>query len=388
MPLSFVTSDRFADHLTPPGHPERLARAHVMQAVTNQWAARGVPVLAPRPARREELLRVHTAAYLDRIALTAGRALRLDPDTFTSPDTADIAALAAGASIVAVDAVLDKQVGPAEEPREPDVSRPRTDVACAIVLVRPPGHHAEAARAMGFCIYNNVAIAAAHALACGLTRVAVVDYDVHHGNGTQRTFYGDPRVLFTSTHQSPFYPGAGAAREAGSAGGEGFTVNAPLEAGATDGDYALVFDRVIVPVLDAFRPELLLVSAGFDAHMRDPLAGMRMSVAGLNDLASRLRQSAVAARCPAVFITEGGYHLKVLGACLDGLARVLLGVAVDEDTAGEAVPVSVGGGRAQAEPLGPDDVPLVEHTTAEPTHRGPAAVDLARIVQKRYWPGL
>jgi acetoin utilization deacetylase AcuC-like enzyme len=381
MPLTLVTSNRFADHLMPPGHPERVARAHVMQAVTEKWAARGVRVLAPRPATRDELLRVHTPAYLDQIAGTAGRAVMLDPDTFTSPDTAEVAALAAGASIVAVDRVLQRP--PDARHRTPDEG-----VASALVLVRPPGHHAEAARAMGFCIYNNIAIATAHALARGLTRVAIVDYDVHHGNGTQWSFYDDRRVLFTSTHQFPFYPGTGSAGETGSASGEGFTVNVPLEAGATDGDYTLVFDRVILPVLEAFGPELLLVSAGFDAHMGDPLGGMCVSVEGFNHLARRLRDFTAAARCPALFITEGGYHLKVLGACLDGLVSVLLEgrAPLARPPADEIVPVN--GGSPDVEPLTPDEVPLVEHATVEPTHRGPAAVELVRSVQKRYWPGL
>ena len=371
--FAIATSDRFADHLTPPGHPERAARAVVMQAVAEHWMTCGVPVLTPRPATREELLRIHAPEYIDRIAATAGRACRLDPDTFTSPDTAEVAALAAGAAIVAVDAVLERRPGP--------------DVDAALVLVRPPGHHAEAARAMGFCIYNNVAIAVAHALARGLARVAVVDYDVHHGNGTQWAFYGDPRVLVASAHQFPFYPGTGSAAEAGSGGGEGFTVNVPLRAGATDGDYALVFDRLVLPVLDAFRPDLIVVSAGFDAHMRDPLAGMRMSVAGFDALARRLREFASSARCPVVFVTEGGYHLKVLGACLDGLVRAF----VSDDVArvsDESRPVPVSGGASDAEPLRPDDAPLVEDLTSAPTDMGRSAIQLVRGVQKRYWPGL
>ncbi len=381
MPLTLVTSSRFADHLMPPGHPERAARAQVMQAVAEKWAARGVQVLAPRPATRDELLRVHTPAYLDQIAGTAGRAVMLDGDTFTSPDTAEVAALAAGAAIIAVDRVLHRPPEARDRP-------PEAEAASALVFVRPPGHHAEADRGMGFCIYNNIAIAVAHALARGLTRVAIVDYDVHHGNGTQWRFYDDRRVLFASMHQFPFYPGTGSAAETGSADGEGFTVNVPLEAGATDGDYALVFDRVILPLLGAFGPELLFVSAGFDAHMGDPLGGMRVSVEGFNHLASRLHDFASAARCPAIFITEGGYHLKALGACLDGLASVLLEgrASVAQPRADEIVPVN--GGSPGVEPLTVDEIPLVEHATARPTHRGPAAIELVRSVQKRYWPGL
>lgn len=404
MSLVIVSSDRFADHLMPPGHPERVARAGVMQAVAAKHASQGVSVLAPRPATREELLRVHAPAYLDGIAAAAGRAVMLDADTFTSPDTAEVAALAAGASIVAVDAVLQGQVGPFDslslaqgrqvgrvgQGGTPDTGHrtPDGSTRSALVLVRPPGHHAEAARAMGFCIYNNIAIAAAHALARGLTRVAIVDYDVHHGNGTQWAFYRDPRVLFVSTHQFPFYPGTGAAGEAGVEQGEGFTLNVPLEAGATDGDYLMVFDGVVLPVLAAFRPELLLVSAGFDGHMRDPLAQMRVSVAGFNQLAARLHAFAASIGCPAVFITEGGYHLKALGACLDGLACVLRGLPVTETPGDELRSAVASGPSPGAEPLSADAAPLVEDAPRESTRRGPAAIDLVRSVQTRYWPGL
>jgi acetoin utilization deacetylase AcuC-like enzyme len=401
MSLTLVFSPRFADHLTPPGHPERAARADVMQAVVAQWSALGVPVLAPRPASREELERIHTPAYLNRIAALAGGATMLDEDTFTSPDTVDVAALAAGAAIVAVDAVLAPQtlgpsdLGPSDHtgagfgPSDPH--RSGSDLLSSLALVRPPGHHAKPGRAMGFCIYNNVAVAAAHALARGLTRVAIVDADVHHGNGTQWAFYDDPRVLAISTHQFPFYPGSGAAEEAGEGEGTGFTLNVPLEAGATDGDYRLVFERVVLPVLDAFGPQLLLVAAGFDAHMRDPIAQMAMSVAGYTALARMLRDVAARRRCPLVFVTEGGYHLRALRACLDGLVGVLDEAAerraealrLDRDAVG-----SDRDGGEQAEPLSPDEAPLVEHETAQPTHRGPAAVALVQSVQKPYWPTL
>ncbi len=395
-----------------------------MQAVASEWTGRGIPILAPRSATREELTRVHTQAYVERIESTSGRAVRLDPDTFTSPDSARVAALAAGAAICAVDAVLDgpgltpgtcdqqpqpgangqrPQHGAYDERLQPEsgdedasgqtaVRRFRASARDggegALVLVRPPGHHATAHRAMGFCIYNNVAVAATHAVARGLARVAIVDYDVHHGNGTQSTFFTDPRVLFISTHQFPFYPGSGAAREAGAGDGAGFTVNVPLAAGSTDGDYALVFDRLIVPILRSYAPQLLLVSAGFDPHMRDPLAGMRMSVAGLNDLARRLSDCARDARCPIVFITEGGYHLKVLGACLDAIAAILNGGFASPAREDDSQPVVVSGGGPEAEPLRADDAPLVEQPTAGCTAYGERALDLVRAVQRSYWPGL
>jgi acetoin utilization deacetylase AcuC-like enzyme len=303
MALALVTSDRFADHLTPPGHPERVERAEAMQVVASRWAARGGLVLEPRPATDEDLARVHDVEHIAAIVRSRGRATMVDPDTFTSPESDDVARLAAGAVLTAVDHVLDATPG-----------------TRAFALVRPPGHHAEAERAMGFCLYNNVAVGAAWARARGLARVAVVDYDVHHGNGTQWMFYEDPHVLFMSSHQYPFYPGSGAVSEIGRGAGAGFTVNLPLEVGATDADFDLVYGAVAIPVLEEFRPELLLVSAGFDAHERDPLAGMRMTADGYGRLTSRLLGLADRL-CDGrvVFVTEGGYDTSALAACCEAV---------------------------------------------------------------------
>jgi acetoin utilization deacetylase AcuC-like enzyme len=303
-----ISTPRFGDHTTPPGHPERPERAEVFDAVVDDWRTRGALVVEPRPATRDELRRVHTDAHIDAIEGTRGRAAMLDPDTFTSPETADLAQLAAGAALTGLEHVLEGRA------------------TRALALVRPPGHHAESTEAMGFCFYNNVAVAAAEALARGLSRVAIVDWDVHHGNGTQHTFESDPRVLFVSTHQFPFYPGTGAAHEIGQGDGRGFTLNVPLEAGATDGDYLHVFEEVITPALDAFRPELVLVSAGFDAHESDPLAHMRMTSGGFGRLARAV--TAVADRYAGgrlLVLTEGGYELAALAESLDAVVRVLAG---------------------------------------------------------------
>jgi len=243
--LTLFTSPIFADHLTPPGHPERVERFEVMQAVAAEFRKKGIAVEEPRAATEGEIGRVHAAEYIAMIKETAGRAVALDPDTFTSPHTWDAVTTAAGAAVSAVDHVLAGGTG-----------------ARAFALVRPPGHHAEHAKAMGFCFFNSIAIAAAHARARGLSRVAIVDYDVHHGNGTQWSFYDDPSVLFVSSHQYPYYPGTGAAGDVGKGAGTGFTVNLPLSAGATDGDYEAAYTRVAIPVLEQFRPELVLISAG------------------------------------------------------------------------------------------------------------------------------
>jgi acetoin utilization deacetylase AcuC-like enzyme len=308
-----VSSSRFADHVTPPGHPESPERADVLEAIAARAKGRGEEVVAPREASRDELLRVHMASHLDAVESTRGHARMIDADTFTSPDTADVAALAAGATVQAVEAVL--------------VPGERSHRAAA-ALVRPPGHHAESGRAMGFCFYNNVAVAAAHARARGMARVAVVDYDVHHGNGTQEMFYADPSVLYISTHQFPFYPGTGAARETGVSDGLGFTVNVPLEAGATDGDYVRVFELGVLPILEEFRPGLILISAGFDAHEQDPLAQMRMTSAGFAWMTTGLREMADrVSDGRVVLVTEGGYALPALGESLDLALGALAGDA-------------------------------------------------------------
>jgi acetoin utilization deacetylase AcuC-like enzyme len=200
----------------------------------------------------------------------------------------------------------------------------------ALVMVRPPGHHAEADRAMGFCFYNSIAVGAAAARARGLSRVAIVDYDVHHGNGTQWMFYDDPRVLFVSSHQYPFYPGTGAADETGRGDGTGYTVNLPLEVGATDADFDLVYREAVIPALERFAPELMLVSAGFDAHELDPLAGMRMTSAGYGQLTARLL-AAADQLCEGriVFVTEGGYDTGALAACCQGVIDLASAASVE-----------------------------------------------------------
>ena len=308
VPLTLITSARFADHLTPPGHPERVERYEVMHTVETEFRRGGGSVIEPRRATEVELARVHDRDYIGLIKETSGRATALDGDTYTSPLTWDVACIAAGAAATAVDHVLDGGRG-----------------TRALALVRPPGHHAERNRAMGFCFFNNIAVAAAHARSRGLNRVAIVDYDVHHGNGTQWSFYDDATTLFISSHQFPFYPGTGAAGDIGTGAGTGFTVNLPIAAGGTDADYDRIYSAVALPVLRQFRPELILISAGFDAHADDPLGGMRLTTAYFGQLTSAI--AAVADECcdgRIVAITEGGYDLRALAesvrACIGALS--------------------------------------------------------------------
>ncbi len=351
MALVLVTSEQFADHVPPPGHPERAERYAAMREVATRWRRAGGRVLEPRAATREELERVHAIGYLDRLAAAAGQRAVLDLDTYMSPGSWTAAVTAAGAALTALEWVLDAG-GPSDVCPTP----PRA----AMALVRPPGHHALRDRAMGFCLLNNLAIAAASALARGFDRIAIVDYDVHHGNGTQWCFYDDPRVVVVSLHQYPYYPHTGAAGECGVRGGEGFTVNVPMAAGATDADYLYVLREVVEPVLAGFRPQLLLVDAGFDAHDLDPLAHMRVTTRGFGQIAARLRASAEACCGGRMVVTlEGGYHLDALRDSLDATVEAL--ATPRPDVSGEPSP---------------------------PTARGRTAVDLVRAAQRRYWPGI
>jgi acetoin utilization deacetylase AcuC-like enzyme len=303
--LGYILDDVFVDHRAPSGHPERPARAEaVRDALTDAGiAARGHHV-ATRPATDDELVRVHAAAYLEELARRVpGKSGWLDPDTYFSPGTWDAACAAAGSTTqLAIDVLHGR-------------------FARGIAVVRPPGHHAMRDRAMGFCLLNNVAAAAAAARAEGAARVAILDWDVHHGNGTQDIFWDDPNLLYLSVHQFPFYPGTGAPTEIGGQNAIGATVNIGLPSGCGDAEYAAVFDHVFLPKLAAFRPDVLLISAGFDAFQHDPLAGMRVTHAGFAAMAHRLRVAADRwSQGRVVAVLEGGYDLDGLGG---GMTSVL-----------------------------------------------------------------
>jgi len=300
MSLVIVSSPRFVDHVTPAGHPERPERAQALEALAASFKEQGGEVVEPRSETDEDLLRVHTQEHIDAIVATRGKATMIDEDTFTSPDSDDIARLAAGGVLTGIDRALDGPKG----------SR-------SLVLVRPPGHHAEADRAMGFCLYSNVAVGAAYARSRGCARVAIVDYDVHHGNGTQWIFYEDPTVLFVSSHQYPFYPGTGAASEKGRGAGHGFTLNIPLDAGAKDDEIERKYAAQVIPAVRNFKPDLLVISAGFDAHEMDPLGQLRMTTEGFGRLTKTLIDLAnEVCEGRAVLVTEGGYDLKALSDSL------------------------------------------------------------------------
>jgi acetoin utilization deacetylase AcuC-like enzyme len=291
--VGFCLDPVFFEHDAGPGHRERPERLAAVRRGLHEAALEDE--LLPLPARaatREELMRVHTAAHVDGLAAAAGRRVRIDSDTAMSPRSHEAAVRAAGAVVEAVERVLGGALDRA---------------FCA---VRPPGHHATRGRAMGFCLLNNVAVGAAAALARGLKRVAVIDFDVHHGNGTQEAFWTDPRVLFISSHQFPFYPGTGALDEVGEGEGRGFTVNLPLPAGTDDAGYSRAYREIVEPIGRAFDPELVLVSAGFDAHRADPLGGMAVTPPGFAELTDVcLAVASGSARGRLVAVLEGGYDV-------------------------------------------------------------------------------
>jgi acetoin utilization deacetylase AcuC-like enzyme len=277
--------------------------------------------LTPRPALLEELERIHTPEYISYVKNKAEKGGGwLDPDTVLSPKSYEAASYAAGGLMVAIEAVM------------------KGEVDNAFALIRPPGHHATRDQAKGFCIFNNMAIATKFALSkFSLNRVLIADFDVHHGNGTQDAFYADPKVLYFSTHQYPFYPGTGWMDETGAGEGEGTTVNFPMAAGWSDEEYLRAFNEVLVPVARRFQPQLILVSAGFDAHWADQLAMMSVSVKGFAQMVVILKEMA-AELCKGrlVFTLEGGYNLQVVASSIKAAFDVLLGNSEVDDPLGKA----------------------------------------------------
>jgi acetoin utilization deacetylase AcuC-like enzyme len=299
-----VYDPRYLEHDMGMGHPESPNRLRaIMQQLEQSGTAARLTRIVPRMAEDEWITQIHSAAYvasLKQHAPASGR-VSLDPDTSMSPGSLTAAYLAAGGALTAVDAIMQREV---------------EHVFCA---VRPPGHHAEARRAMGFCLFNNVAIAARYIQKRhGLSRVLIVDWDVHHGNGTQHSFEDDPSVLFFSTHQYPHYPGTGRESEHGTGAGEGYTINVPMEAGEGDEEYRRVFQKVLVPAADQFKPEFVIISAGFDAHKDDPLASMGLTESGYADLTAIVAGIARRhAQGRILSSLEGGYNLTALAASVD-----------------------------------------------------------------------
>ena len=301
-----VVDDALFDlHGATANHPERPAR---LAAARAGLAAAGLATetLPPVDAARALLERVHEGAYLDQLEGLRGTRGMLDPDTYLAPRSIDAAMRAAGG------------VGALGE------ALARGQARRGIALVRPPGHHALPGRAMGFCLLNNVDVGAEAARGAGARRVAIVDIDVHHGNGTQAIYWRDPDVLYVSTHQHPFYPGTGDARERGDGPGLGTTVNVPLSEGADDAVYAESIAQVVAPALAKFAPSLVLISAGFDAYANDPLAGMTVTPEGFAWMVGAIARAADDVGAPVGMVLEGGYDLSGLESCMRAAARALL----------------------------------------------------------------
>ncbi|MFT3785962.1 MAG: histone deacetylase [Tepidisphaeraceae bacterium] len=321
MTAAFVSSPRFVEHDTGPGHPERADRIRAVHRAVREAGLIDSPdpfpdfelnlgitkqseikyaELVPTPATEANILRVHPQRMIDHVKRFSAAGAVLDQgDTTTCPASFEIALLSAGSAITAVDAVV------------------KGCYQRAFSAARPPGHHAEYQRPMGFCLFNNIAIAARHAqFTYDIERIAIVDFDVHHGNGTQDVFEDDGTVLFISLHQHPdtLYPNSGYAHEVGNDAGRGTTVNLPMNPGSGDDEYADVFDRGVLPALDRFKPQLLLVSAGFDAHIDDPLAAINLTDDGYEMMTRTLVQAANQyAGGKIVSVLEGGYNLRALG---------------------------------------------------------------------------
>jgi len=312
MPRSLLIADdrRFASHRCRRPHPERPERLEAARAGLE--GALPAPLRRPLPLGRasdETIDRVHRPGYAEALKRVLGRGWGdLDRDTYFCPETADATWLAAGAAAAVADALVSN---PGER---------------AIALLRPPGHHARPAAPMGFCLINNVAVAAAAARSAGLERVAIVDWDVHHGNGTQEIFEADPAVLFISLHQHPFYPGSGAPSEIGRGAGRGSTVNVGFPAGTGSEAYGAAFREVVLPALESFDPELVLVSAGYDAHERDPLGELALEAATFAAMTTALNGFCGDSRSLGLLL-EGGYDLRALEASVAATAGALTGAA-------------------------------------------------------------
>lgn len=324
-----------------PENPQRLAV--VYQMIDEDGLSRFLTPIYPREATEKEITAIHTPQYFRKVADTARRrgCVSLDPDTTACPDTFQAAKLAAGGLLVLADAVQERSLDN------------------GFALVRPPGHHAEADRAMGFCIFNNVAIAASHLMEeHGLKKILIIDWDLHHGNATQHQFYDNPHVLYFSTHQAPFYPGTGSVSQTGSGAGAGYTVNVPLAPGAGDYEYYEIFRQILQPLAREFAPEFILLSAGFDIYHHDPLGGMQVTPEGFVQLTRMLIESA-AESCDGrlAAVLEGGYSLEGLRDCVKAVLLELSGHSSME----------------------------IQQLTKNPRYPIDAVIQSVNDIQKQYW---
>jgi len=306
-----VRNDIFIEHLKGMDHPEHPVRLMSIYKRLDRDGLTGQTILMPdRPATREEICWVHSESYYDLLSHTRNaKPFSFDADTWVTGKSFDAAILAAGGGIELVEQIMQEKLDN------------------GFALVRPPGHHALHDRGMGFCILNNVAIAAEYLIRKhGLKRIAIIDFDVHHGNGTEEHFYERSDVLYVSTHQFPFYPGTGGPRDFGQKEGEGFTINLPLPQGQENCDYILAYEKFLLPIVEEYKPEFILVSAGFDTHVKDQLAGMRLSTPAIMQIVEDIDYTAqkICKGRMAMFL-EGGYDPQVLADCVSESIHILLG---------------------------------------------------------------
>lgn len=308
--IGIVSDTLFMNHDTGGYHPESPLRIQYLHSLFAGNDDRQILHVDPVTASAEDIMLNHGRGYIEMISRTSRSEslVDLDPDTVCSPESYDVALRAAGSLIELTRMAIDGQID--------------SGFAC----VRPPGHHARKDDAMGFCLFNNIAVAAHKAIRdFGIEKVAIIDFDVHHGNGTQESFYSDSRVLYFSTHQYPFYPGTGAASETGRGEGAGYTVNCPMRGGKNDGHYMAVYLSILKPLIETFEPGLVLVSAGFDAHGKDPIGGMHLSSECFGAIAAVIRDAAGEVGAPVIYSLEGGYDLHALKDSVHHVIRVLKG---------------------------------------------------------------
>ncbi len=308
--IGVVSDPVFMQHDTGGYHPESPMRIQFVHSIFAAGDDPDIRLVDPVPAEEDDVVLNHGRAYVEKVRrlCDADSLVDLDPDTVCSPDSYRTAMLAAGSLIELTRLALEGSIH------------------AGFAFVRPPGHHARKNEAMGFCIFNNVAVAARKAIASfGVEKVAIIDFDVHHGNGTQESFYSDAKVLYFSSHEYPFYPGTGSLSETGSGEGFGYTVNCPLRSGRNDGDFAAVYNYIMKPVIEEFEPGLILVSAGFDAHAMDPIGGMSVSSRGFAAITEIIQDAAHEVGAPVVYTLEGGYNLNALKDSVEHVMSVLKG---------------------------------------------------------------
>ncbi len=303
-----IYSEKYLEH-NQEYHPENNRRLKTaMNFLTREDVFERVPLMEPKAAGMEDVLRAHSRGYYESMeGLSHEGSSMLDADTYVNENSFSVALLAAGGVMTCVDKALE-------------------GYEASFAMVRPPGHHATRDKAMGFCIFNNAAIGVRYAMEKhGLERICVLDYDVHHGNGTQEIFYSDPRALYISMHQYPLYPGTGSAEEVGEGNGEGYTINMPLPPMVCDGSYLRVFREIAMPILEQFDPQLVIVSAGYDSHRLDPLGGMNLSTRCYYEISKELKER----RYKLVFTLEGGYNLDALAHSIHATLAPLFDIPVE-----------------------------------------------------------